>query len=81
MPITLLDWFCLKDGRSSFIPRLPDDARLVFCHEQLIQHDILSSARTEERRRSPRRGVHSGAHSASSWPEARRMVRLQSSSP
>lgn len=43
MPITLADWFCMKDGRSSFIPRLPEDARLVFCHGQLINDDILSS--------------------------------------
>jgi hypothetical protein len=41
--ITLREWFSMKDGRSSFSPRLPEDARLVFCHGHLIQDDIVAS--------------------------------------
>ena len=43
MPLTLNDWFCMKDNRFSFLPELPADANLVFCHNQLINDDILNS--------------------------------------
>lgn len=43
MPITLNEWFCMREGRSSFLPRLPVDARLVFCHKDLIDDDIITS--------------------------------------
>jgi hypothetical protein len=42
MPLTLDDWYCMKDGRSSFLPRLPDDASLVFCHNDVINDKIIT---------------------------------------
>src|SRR5262245_6043298 len=43
MLATLNEWFFMKEDRSSFLPRIPEDARLVFCHQQLIQEDIVLS--------------------------------------
>jgi hypothetical protein len=44
MPLaTLNEWFYMKDDRSSFLPRIPQDAKLVFCHRQLIQGNIIRS--------------------------------------
>jgi len=41
MPTTLNEWFCMKGERSSFMPQLPDDAQLVFCHKEQIEDEIL----------------------------------------
>lgn len=43
MPLTIAEWFCLKEDRSSFRPRLPADKSFVFCHNEIIQNDILNS--------------------------------------
>jgi hypothetical protein len=43
MPFTLQDWFCMNAGRSSFLPRIPEDAELIFCHDAILQNDILAS--------------------------------------
>ncbi|HEV2395037.1 MAG TPA: hypothetical protein VG146_22025 [Verrucomicrobiae bacterium] len=43
MPLTLEDWFCMKNGRSSFLPRIPEDAELIFCHDQVLNGEILAS--------------------------------------
>lgn len=40
-PLSLHDWFCMKDGRSSFCPRLPEDAQLLFCHDAQIRSEVL----------------------------------------
>jgi hypothetical protein len=42
MPLILGDWFCMKDGRSSFLPELPKDAHLVFCHDDIIKDKIIT---------------------------------------
>jgi hypothetical protein len=43
MPFTFQDWFCMKPERSSFLPRIPEDAALIFCHDQILNTEILSS--------------------------------------
>jgi hypothetical protein len=43
MPFRFQDWFCMKPGRNSFLPRIPNDAELIFCHDQILQTDILGS--------------------------------------
>jgi hypothetical protein len=43
MLATLNEWFYMKEGRSSFLPRIPEDARLVFCHQETIHGDIIRS--------------------------------------
>jgi hypothetical protein len=53
MPITLNEWFSMKNGRSSFLPQLPDDANLVFCHYELIHENILSSIEKNFARKKP----------------------------
>jgi hypothetical protein len=53
MPITLNEWFSMKNGRSSFLPQLPDDANLVFCHYDLIHENILSSIEKNFARKKP----------------------------
>jgi hypothetical protein len=42
MPLILGDWFCMRGGRSSFAPELPEDAKLVFCHGDIIEHKIIT---------------------------------------
>jgi len=42
MPLILGDWFCMKGGRSSFLPELPKDASLVFCHDDVIKDRIIT---------------------------------------
>jgi hypothetical protein len=32
----------MRGDRSSFMPQLPDDAKLIFCHKQQIQDEILT---------------------------------------
>jgi hypothetical protein len=53
MPMTLNEWFSMKNGRSSFLPQLPDDANLVFCHYELIHENILSSIEKNFARKKP----------------------------
>lgn len=53
MPITLNEWFSMKDGRSSFLPQLPEDAKLVFCHYDLIHENIISSIEKNFARKKP----------------------------
>jgi len=53
MPITLNEWFSMKDSRSSFLPQLPDDANLVFCNYELIHENILSSIEKNFARKKP----------------------------
>jgi hypothetical protein len=53
MPITLNEWFSMKNGRSSFLPQLPEDAKLVFCHYDLIHENILSSIEKNFARKKP----------------------------
>ena len=43
MPLTLQDWFCMRPGRSSFLPRIPEDAELIFCHDLVLHNNILAS--------------------------------------
>jgi hypothetical protein len=43
MALHLNDWFCMKPNRSSFIPRIPDDAPLMFCHSNVLIGNILTS--------------------------------------
>jgi hypothetical protein len=43
MAFTFQDWFCMKPGRNSFLPMIPGDASLIFCHDQIWGHDILAS--------------------------------------
>ena len=52
MPITLNDWYSMKNGRSSFLPQLPQDAKLVFCHQD-IQDNIESSIEKDFARKKP----------------------------
>ena len=53
MPLTLHDWFCMKGERSSFMPRIPDDAHLIFCHDDVIRTQILSSIEKRFATRKP----------------------------
>jgi len=53
MLATLNEWFFMKEDRSSFLPRIPEDARLVFCHQHLIQEDIVLSIQKRFATRKP----------------------------
>jgi hypothetical protein len=33
----------MKPGRSSFLPRIPEDAGLIFCHDQVLHEGILAN--------------------------------------
>ena len=41
MAAKLSEWFSLREGRTSFLPRIPDDAHLVFCHNEQIEKKII----------------------------------------
>lgn len=41
MSIDLQEWFSMKEGRSSFVPQVPDDAHLIFCHNKQIEDEIV----------------------------------------
>lgn len=43
MPVLLHDWFCLRQGRDSFKPHNVRDRNLLFCHQNLLQDEILNS--------------------------------------
>lgn len=43
MPRTLSEWFHLSPGRSSFKPNVQRDRQAVFCHESLINGEIVMS--------------------------------------
>ncbi len=43
MPILLRDWFCLRQGRDNFKPHNVNDRGLLFCHQNLLQDEILNS--------------------------------------
>jgi len=53
MPLILGDWFCMKDGRSSFLPELPKDAHLVFCHDDIIKNKIITGIEMRFATRKP----------------------------
>jgi hypothetical protein len=40
---TLKSWFCLKEGRDNFKLRVREDARLIFCHDDEINNQIIGS--------------------------------------
>jgi len=42
VPLILGEWFCMDDGRSSFLPELPKDANLLFCHDDIIKNKIIT---------------------------------------
>lgn len=43
MPIVLQDWFCLKPGRDNFKPHNVRDSSLTFCHQPLVNDEIIGS--------------------------------------
>jgi hypothetical protein len=43
MPLLLRDWFFLKPGRDNFKPHNVRDKSFTFCHEQLVNHEIIGS--------------------------------------
>jgi hypothetical protein len=43
MPFKLNDWFCMKPERLNFKPRIPEDAGVIFCHDQILNDEILAS--------------------------------------
>ena len=43
MPVLLHDWFCLREGRDNFKPHNVNDRKLVFCHQDLFNDEILNS--------------------------------------
>jgi len=43
MALQLNNWFCMNPNRSSFVPRIPDDAQLMFCHSHVLVDDIMTS--------------------------------------
>src|SRR4051812_45386806 len=43
MAVLLRDWFCLKPGRDNFKPHNVNDADLIFCHEHLVNDEIIGS--------------------------------------
>lgn len=43
MPLLLNDWFCLKPGRDNFKPHNVHDKKLTFCHQHLVNDEILGS--------------------------------------
>ena len=43
MSLKLHDWFCMKPDRLNFKPRIPEDAALIFCHDQILNTQILGS--------------------------------------
>lgn len=53
MPFTYQDWFCMKSGRNSFLPKIPEDAKLIFCHGDVLQSEILSSIEASFARNEP----------------------------
>ena len=53
MPFTFQDWFCMKPERTSFLPRIPEDAGLIFCHDQILNNEILASIEAAFAKRSP----------------------------
>ena len=40
---TLKDWFCLTDSRDNFKLKVREDARLIFCHKDEIDNQIIGS--------------------------------------
>ncbi|MCL4795648.1 MAG: hypothetical protein KJZ84_13880 [Bryobacteraceae bacterium] len=53
MPLILGDWFCMQDGRSSFLPELPEDANLIFCHDDMIKEKIITGIEMRFATRKP----------------------------
>lgn len=43
MPLLIRDWFFLKHGRDNFKPNVISDSRLILCHEDLVQDEIIGS--------------------------------------
>jgi hypothetical protein len=43
MAVSLHDWFCLKPGRDNFKPNNVADADLIFCHDHLVNDQIIGS--------------------------------------
>lgn len=53
MPFTFQDWFCLKQDRTGFLPRIPEDAGLIFCHDQILNNEILGSIEAAFAKKEP----------------------------
>lgn len=53
MPFTFQDWFCMKPERTSFLPRIPEDAGLIFCHDQILNNEILGSIEAAFAKKEP----------------------------
>ena len=53
MPFTFQDWFCMKPERTSFLPRIPEDAGLIFCHDQILNNEILGSVEAAFAKKEP----------------------------
>src|SRR5262245_37637924 len=43
MSLKLHEWFCMKPDNLNIQPRMPDDAALIFCHDQILNTQILGS--------------------------------------
>ena len=43
MPILLRDWFCLNTNRDNFKPNNVRDSSLTFCHQNLVNGEIIGS--------------------------------------
>lgn len=43
MAVRLHEWFCLKPGRDNFKPHNVADAELIFCHDHLVNEQIVGS--------------------------------------
>lgn len=53
MALTLQEWFCLKQDRFSFVPKLPNDGHLVFCHKEVLEEEILNTVKQRFATNSP----------------------------